>query len=181
MELLDARKIASRYAKALIEAADEQGQLDAVTQDIERLQRVYLEVPELNRFFANPAIPVADKQDVVKKQFHKGLSSMMGNLFSLLVENDRIAILPEILQAAVEIIRKRDGIAQAEVTVPIALSDALEKKMRKTLEKLFGYQQVELNIKVDPAILAGAVVKIGDKIIDGSYHGKLETLRRQVG
>lgn len=181
MEQLDARKIAIRYAKALLEAADEQGQYGEVSQNMFTLQRLYLEVPELNRFFANPAIPDEEKRAVIQEHFQGGLAPLTANLLTLLVDNDRIVLLPELIQAAIDLVHQREGVAQAEVIVPIAMKPGLEQKMKTTLEKLFGYQQVDLNVKVDPGILAGAIIKIGDKIIDGSYHGKLETLRRQVG
>lgn len=181
MEQLEARKIAARYAKALLDAADEQKALDKVTDNINALQRVYLEVPELNRFFSNPVIPTEEKKAVVEKQFQSNLHAITANLLNLLVENDRISLLPELITLYLELIQQREGIAQAEVIVPVPLKDKQEKALRSTLEKIFGYRQVEINSKVDPSILAGAIVKIGDKIIDGSYHGKLEMLRRQVG
>ncbi len=181
MDQLESQKIAFKYAKALMDAAIEQSELKAVSKDVHLLQSLYLDVPELKQFFGNPAIPVSEKQGVVEKQFKKGTSPMVGNLLQLLVENDRIALLPEILNCYIELFNLREGIAKAEVTVPVSISDDLERKLRSTLETLFGYQQVELNVTVDPAIIAGAIVRVGDKIIDGSYYGKLETLRRQVG
>lgn len=181
MELLDSRKIASRYAKALLEAAEEQGELGNITDNMRLLQRIYLEVPELNRFFSDPVIPATEKKTVVQSQFKQGVAPIVGNLLELLTANDRIGLLPEIIEIYIDLINQKEGIAKAEVTVPVAMSDKLEGQLRSTLERLFGYQHVELSIKVDPAIIAGAIVRIGDKIIDGSYHGKLEMLRRQVG
>jgi F-type H+-transporting ATPase subunit delta len=181
MEQLMARKIASRYAKAIFDAAVEEDKLDIVIANILSLQRIYLEVPSLNRFFSDPTIPVAEKQSLIEGKFKKGMAPMVGSLLTLLLESDRIGLLPEITTLFMERVQQKEGIAKADVTVPVAMSDKLEKKLRTTLEKLFDYQQVELNVKVDPAILAGAIVRIGDVIIDGSYHGKLEMLRRQVG
>lgn len=181
MEQLESRKIASRYAKALLEAGQEQDDLESITDSLTRLQRIYLEVPELNRFFANPVIPVAEKQSLIQKQFKKGLMPLVGNLLELLIENDRLGLLPEIIEVYIQLIQAREGIAHADVTVPLSISEKQENRLRTMLEKCFGYQQVELNTKVDPSIIAGVIVKIGDKIIDGSYHGKLEMLRRQVG
>lgn len=178
---LENQKIASRYAKALFEAAQEQGQLDKVTKDIQSLQGLYQDLPELSGFFANPVISVEDKQGVVDAKFKSSLTPLTTNLLNLLVQNERISVLPAILFAYTELYQKHQGIAKAEVTIPVAMSSKLENQFRETLEKAFGYKQVELETRIDPAIIAGAIVKIGDKIIDGSYLGKLETLRRQVG
>lgn len=175
------QKIALRYARALLEAAKEQGQFDKVKTEMGQLQRIYLEIPELKSFMANPAIPAAEKEDLLAKQFQKALSPLVGNFLMLLLENDRLELLPEMVQSILDLIHTEEGIATAEVTVPVAISEDLENRLSNTLEKMFGYQKVELNIKVDPAIIAGAIVHIKDKMIDGSYHGKLEMLKRQVG
>ncbi len=181
MEQLESRKIALRYARALFEAAQETNEMAYVTENIGRLRQLYQDVPEMNAFFQNPMIPASEKRDLIETHFKQNLSPMIGNFLNILIENDRVAVLQEILEAYIEMVREKEGIVQAEVTVPVELEPKLEQKLQSTLESLFGYQQVEIKTIVDPAIIAGAVVKIGDKIIDGSYHGKLETLRRQVG
>lgn len=181
MEQIESRKIALRYAKALLEAAQEQRALDSTTESIRQLQGIYLEVPELSAFFTNPGIPAPEKQSILEKQFKKGIAPMVGNLLDLLASNERIGLLPEVMEGFIQLVKEKEGIASAEVTVPVAMSAGQENRLRTALEGLFGYQQVELSITVDPAIIAGVVVKVGDKLIDGSYHGKLEMLRRQVG
>ncbi len=181
MEQLEARKIALRYAKALLDAAQEENTLSELRVSLTSLRQIYQELPEFRRFFDNPAIPLSEKQDLVEKHLKKGVSPLVGNLLSLLVENERLDILSEVLDVSLELLNQREGIAKAQFIVPVPITATLEKKVRTTLEQLFGYQQVELETTVDSTILAGAIVKIGDKIIDGSYHSKLEMLRRQVG
>ncbi len=181
MPQLENRKVAQRYAKALMECAEEQGQWEKVTAGMDQLHRLYLEVPEMNRFFSNPVIPLAEKTAVYQEEMAQALPPLVANLLQLLLDNERMALLPEILEAVLALVQAQQGLVQAEVTVPVPLDDALEKKLRKTLETVFEYQKVELNVKVDPAILAGATIRLGDKLIDGSYLGKLEMLRKQVG
>jgi len=181
MDQLATQKIAHKYAKALLEAASETNAVDPVNDVIQQLERLYLDVPTLNSFFANPAIPAEEKKAIIEKKFQKGVQPLVANLLTLVAENDRLALLPDILSAFMELMNERNGIVKADVTVPVAIDTKLEKKLKQNLEAVFGYSQVDLHITVDPGILAGAIVKIGDKLIDGSYHGKLEMLRRQIG
>ena len=181
MDKLESRKVATRYARALFEAAAEQNDSDAVAQSMQSLISIYAQLPELQAFFENPGLPAAEKSDILNRQFKRGVSPLVASLLDLLMTNERIALLPDIAQVYTELQREHQGIAEAEVIVPVAMDDYLEGRMRSTLEKLFGYRQVELKTTVDPSMIAGAIVKIGDKIIDGSYRGKLDLLTKQIG
>jgi F-type H+-transporting ATPase subunit delta len=178
---LDMAKVASRYAKALLESAIAENTWDLVQENLGQLQRLALDVPELNAFLASPVLPVSDKQAVLAQYVQTAVSPMVWKLLNILLENNRIALLPQVIESAQAMMQERNGITQADVTVPAAISPSLEAQFVKALETQFGYRQVLLNVTVDPDILAGAIVKIGDKLIDGSYYGKLEMLRRQVG
>lgn len=181
MEQLEARKIAFRYARALFDAALEQQSLETVIRDAGSLSRIYLDVPELADFFANPGIPLDEKKMLLNSRIKTGLTPLTANLLDLLTDNDRLVVLPEILTVFKELHHNHAGIARAEVTVAAAITPGIEDKLKASLEKVFGYKQVELTTTVNPGIIAGAIVRIGDKIIDGSYRGKLEMLKRQVG
>jgi len=177
----DNTKAASRYAKALLDAATEMNAVSAIRDDLQALSRLVLEVPELMSFLTNPMIPDVEKRAIVREKLQSGLQPLFARLLDVLLENDRLSLLPNVLDEAQKALAQRDGVVTAQVTVPVDLDDSLQARLRQTLQSTFGYRHVDLDVRVEPSILAGAIVKIGDQLIDGSYIGKLETLRKQVG
>ncbi len=174
-------KIAARYAKALFEQAEETDALDEVMADIEAVRDVLEGVPDFPIFLANPGIPRPEKLDFLKKHVESKVSKVVGNLLRLMVENDRMAVFPVLVEKYRTLLDERNNVATAEVITAEALDGDLESRLRNSLKSLYGYSDVNLEKKVDPAILGGAIVKIRGKIIDGSLSGRLESLRRHVG
>lgn len=177
---LQDNKIAGRYAKALFEAALDSGKLDEVKADLETIQKLMAELPSLNTFFINPAIPVADKVAFVTKELAPKLSSWVGNLLKLMVDNNRLSSFPALIERFQALLDTHQNIATAEVITAVELDAALQERFAKGLEKRFGFKQVKLKNRVEPGVLGGAIVKIQDQVIDGSYSGRLEALKKQL-
>lgn len=178
---LEESKIAARYAKALFDGALETKVLDKVYKDLCALRDLFHAVPGITGFLTNPAIPQTERTSFIQEQFEKKVQPLVYNLIKLMEENDRITALPSTIDRFEEILNERNRVATAEVVTAVELSEKLESKLCKTLESMFGLSEVNLHKRVDPGILGGAIVKIQDKVIDGSYVGKLEALRKQVG
>jgi F-type H+-transporting ATPase subunit delta len=180
---LEEMKIAARYARAVFESAVEAG--DAVEKDVTRsikeLGEVFEEIPALGDFFKNPAIPAAEKLDLLKTQTQKKVPELVYNLLLVMLENDRLSVFPALAKRVEELSNERHQVAVAEVITAVELPKSLEKKFETVLKKRYGLSQVTLQKRVDPGILGGAIIKIQDKVIDGSFVGKLETLRKQIG
>lgn len=180
---LEEMKIAARYARAIFESAVDAG--DAVekdvTQSIQTLGQLFEEVTDLDPFFKNPAIPHTEKLDFIQKQFNQNVPELVYNLLLIMLENDRLAVFPALAKRVAELSNERHQIAVAEVITAVELPKSLEKKFETVLKKRYGLSEVTLQKRVDPGILGGAIIKIQDKVIDGSFVGKLETLRKQIG
>ena len=178
---LEERKVAARYAKALFEGSLEQGELATAERDLADLNRVFGDMPDLRNFLTNPAVPQHEKMAFVEQNIVPNVSGWVGNLIKLLAENHRVEALPVIAEAFDELKRKHENVATAEVVTATELDPALAEKIENTLKTLYGYSRVELWRKVDPGILGGVILKIQDKVIDGSFVGRLEDLRKHVG
>jgi F-type H+-transporting ATPase subunit delta len=176
---LEETKIAARYARALFDGAVESGDEDNVLTDLQSVRSVIEKVPELIPFWSNPAVPVAEKLDVVSKQFTK-LEPLVVNLLRLMIENDRAGAILATIDRYEELSNARAKVTTAEVVTAVELNKKLQTKLQKQLESLFSLNKVVLTQRVDPGILGGAIIKIQDKVIDGSYIGKLEALRKQI-
>ncbi len=173
-------QIAARYAKALFELAEEQGDLDTILKDLLAISDVLKAVPDLKVFLVNPGIPRTEKKSFVKGQFEGKVSPMVDNLLKLMVENERFPLIPLVAHKYEERVNQHQNIGIAEVITATELDSKLETKLEKALKTLYGFSQVRLTPKVDPALLGGAIIKVQDKVIDGSFAGKLNELKKQV-
>jgi F-type H+-transporting ATPase subunit delta len=178
---LENNKVAARYARALFEAASAAGEAEPVARDLERVQSALDEVSGFYDFMANPGIPEREKRSLVQDHVAKGLGAWVTRILDLLMENGRIAVLPQLTTQYIELLNQSENITQAEVITAVELEQELRDRIRRTLETSFGYSRVELQHRVDPGILGGMVLKVRDQVIDGSYIGRLEELRKQVG
>lgn len=177
---LEDNKIAARYAKALNEGAVEAGVEDKVLTDLRSVEAVFSSLPDLMSFFTTPGIPAAEKRQFISGQFEGKVHSLVFNLIQLMFENDRMSALPGVAEKYEQLANERAHISTAELVTSVEISDKLEKKIQKALETMYGLNQVVIQRRVDPGILGGAIIKIQDKVIDGSFVGKLETLRKQI-
>ena len=174
-------KIASRYAKALFQSVQQGGDLEQVHQDLKTINDLVAQVPHFSAFMENPGVPAIDKQSFVDEQFGKIISPWVHRLLKLLVENNRTAVIPQLVDQFTEYRNQHENIAIAEVITAVELEEELRVRIGKTLETSLGFSRVDLSNRVDPGLLGGAIIKIQDKVIDGSYVGRLEELRKQIG
>jgi len=182
---LDNSKVASRYARALFDATVASGDMEAVAVDLQAIGELLPQLPELSQFMENPGIPASDKTQFVESQLARAASPQgapwIKRILALLVENNRMPVLPHLIGWFQDFRNQRENIARGEIVTAVELEDELRHRIQQALEQQLGYSRVELQNRVDPGILGGAIIKVQDQIIDGSYVGRLETLRKQLG
>jgi F-type H+-transporting ATPase subunit delta len=177
---LEEKKVALRYAKALLESADELGKVDEVASEVQAMASIFKETPSLAQFFANPGVERSRKQDFFEKELKGHLSPVMGNLLQLMIENDRVAAFPELADEFQMLMNRRNNVATAKVVTASIMDEELTRRVQEKLQSLFGFSRVEIENQVEPGILGGAIIHLQDRVIDGSYLGKLEAIRRQA-
>lgn len=180
MSNLEENKVATRYARALFEAASEAGTVEVIERELIHLDETFQKVPGLLNFLVNPAIPIQERMTFAEKQIASKVNPWVGNLVKLMTENHRIGAFSKVVNHFCLLINKRDNVTSAEVITAVELDAKQADQLREKLEKLYGYSKVNIENRVDPGILGGAVVKIQDRVIDGSFVGKLEQLRKHV-
>lgn len=168
-------RIASRYAKSLLELAIEQKKDDVIAADM----ALFAQVCEANRDFRtalrNPIIKHSKKLDILKAIFAGKVDPITISIFELITRKNREAILPVI---AVEFHRQhnqRKGIVEASVWTTFKLEEDLQKEFRQLIEKISG-KKVDLKQEIDPDLVGGFVLRIEDKQIDESIRSKLQHL-----
>jgi F-type H+-transporting ATPase subunit delta len=177
---LENNKVAARYAKALFESVVESGDLEAVSKDLEAVNEIIQQLPSLLSFMENPGVPEADKLQLIEKQFAQSVNPWVSRTLKLLVENGRFGVFPQLMQWFTEYLHQRENTTRAEVVTAVELEAELKKRIQKTLESTLGFNRVEIQNKVDPGILGGVIIKVQDRVIDGSYVGRLEEMRKQL-
>jgi F-type H+-transporting ATPase subunit delta len=129
---------------------------------------------------SSPAVERTEKHGVIEKLAARlGASRIVRNFLFVVVDNQRTHLLPEILQTFEDVIRQRQGVAEAEVTSAAELTAPQKKQLQETLERLTG-RKIQAKYSLDPALLGGAVVRIGDTIYDGSVRNRLNQMRARL-
>ena len=169
-----------QYANALADVALAQGAAQPVTQQLMDFGAAYAESMELRTFLASPAVDRAAKHGVIEKLLARiGGSKIVRNFLFVIVDHQRAHVLPEMISAFQEVVRQRQGIAEAEISSAVELSAAQKAEFAFTLERLTG-KRVEAKYSLEPKLLGGAVVRIGDTIYDGSLRSRLNAMRARL-
>ncbi|WP_126428849.1 F0F1 ATP synthase subunit delta [Brevibacillus marinus] len=171
--------VAKRYARALFEVVKERGKIDAVEAELKLASATLSSNQELAKVMAHPQVSAEEKKRLVDDLFRAHLSEESRNLLMLLIENGRQSQLNEITNAYVALANEERGIVDALVTTAKPLSEAEQAQIAEQFGKVL-QRTVRLETVVNPAILGGVVVKIGDRLYDGSLKSKLERFAHQV-
>jgi F-type H+-transporting ATPase subunit delta len=169
-----------QYANALADIALAQGAGGPALQQLIDFRGAYAESPELRNFLASPAVDRQAKHGVIEKLVARlGASKIVRNLLFVVADRGRMHLLPEIVESFQEVIRQRQGISEAEISSAVELSAAQKAEFAFTLERMTR-QRIEARYSLDPSLLGGAVVRIGDAIYDGSVRNRLNQMRSKL-
>ena len=169
---------ARRYAEAAFQIGRADGTLDSWERDMATIGET-VRHPELRRLLQHPAIAFAEKERVLRAVMGPGVAPEAVNLVLLMARRGRPgAIQPMIAQFA-ELLRRERGIALAEVRTALPLDDGQRADVAARLRSLTG-SQVEINETVDPDLIGGIAVRIGDQLYDASVRSRLERLRARL-
>ena len=169
-----------QYATALADIVLEQGAAEPARKQLEDFRVAYAESAELRNFLASPAVTREAKHGVIEKLAARlGLSKIIRNFLFVIVDNQRIQLLPEIVESFEQVLQKRQGVAEAAVASAVQLNDGQKSALVRTLERLSG-KKIQAKYSLEPGLLGGAVVRIGDTIYDGSLRSQLNQLRTRL-
>jgi len=169
-----------QYANALADVALAQEAADAAVKQLADFAAAFGVSVELRNFLSSPAVARDAKHGVIEKICTRvGAGKIIRNFLFVIVDHQRSHVLPEIVGAFQEVIRQRQGIAEAEISSAVELSAAQKKRFAQSLERLTG-KKIQAKYSLDPALLGGAVVRVGDTIYDGSVRNSLNELRARL-
>lgn len=169
-----------QYANALADVAVEQGAAELLIKQLTTFGALYAQSAELRNFLASPAVERRAKRGAIEKLILRlRASKVLRNFLLVIADHQRTHLLPEIITAFREEIRRRRGITEAEISSAVELTVGQKARLSSTLERLTG-QRVEAKYSLEPGLLGGAVVRIGDTVYDGSLRSRLNGLRTRL-
>jgi F-type H+-transporting ATPase subunit delta len=171
-------EIANVYARALFEAAQDAGRLDEVREQLGAFAATLEESRDLQVFFFSPYFSSEEKGDGLKRTVTDA-DPLVANFLELLVEKQRMPALSLIRRRFDALWDRENRILPVQVTSAIALEQETVKEIGKRIGEQTG-QRVELTSNVDPDILGGIVLRVGNSILDASIRNRLEQLRKEV-
>ncbi|MBK6736200.1 MAG: ATP synthase F1 subunit delta [bacterium] len=173
------RRVAGRYAEALLRTAKPAGTLVACAESYAGVLEVMAASRELVIFLDSPQVREQEKKEVLKKVFGPHLEPVLLDFFNLLLDRNRIELLRDIGTVFAELVEADQGLVRVGVVTAIALPADLETKLRDKLAHVTG-KSVILDKKVDPAVIGGVRVTLGDRVIDGTVRTNLDRLRKTL-
>ena len=179
---MTSRAAATRYARALFDVAlAERADLDRVDQDLSGFAALVAGNATLHRALTNPAIPAPRKRVVVEQLLEQsdGILAPVGKLLVLLAERDRLVLLPELAGAYRDRLMDHKKVVRAEVVTASDVPEERLQALQQGLARATG-RQVHMESRIDPAILGGAVAKIGGTVYDGSITRQLEKMKQAL-
>ena len=172
--------VAERYARAILELADEAKQLSQVTEQIRSVAEAYEESGELRAITANPAIEGGARDALLKELGARlSLSPVAMNAVRLMTRRGRLSALPDVAETLARLADQKVGVLRATVTSARPLSEEYYERLAAELEKRTS-RKILLERREDPTLIGGVVTHIGDHTIDGSLKGRLAALERQL-
>lgn len=169
-----------QYATVLADIATSDSAAAGIAKQFADFTALYEGSAELRNFLASPAVNREDKQGVIEKLVARlGAGKVLRNFLFVVIDNQRTHVLPEMFRTFEEVLRERQGIAEAQVVSAVELSATQKQQIARTLERLTG-RKIEAQYALDPALLGGAVVRVGSVVYDGSLRHRLDEMRARL-
>jgi F-type H+-transporting ATPase subunit delta len=171
---------ARRYARALFSLAQEDHRSREVLSELDLLAELFEMSPELREALVTPLYPVRERRAVLLAVADRiELSGIVKNFFAYLIDRRRMVDFAGIKDEFVQLVDEESGIVTAHVVTASELDERRRDRLRRALSERTG-REVRLEVEVDPALIGGAVAKVGDLIFDGSIRTQLEQLRTNL-
>src|SRR5690348_10691620 len=167
---------ARRYAEALLDMGTKENAVDAYRESLDRIGAAL--GPDTIHVLRDSRVPFAHRRAALEKAT-EGEPRAVRAVLEILLQRDRIAVLPDVARAFSDLIDRRAGIVHAKITTPIALDERERTDVARRLEQASG-KKIKATFAVDPALIGGVKVQLGDRLVDASLRTRLDLMARQL-
>lgn len=175
-----AKLVSKTYGDALFETAIESGRLDEYFQEAEVVGEVLRTNEDFIRLMNHPKVSKEEKLSVLESCFSEKISRELLGIMRLTVMKDRFSEIDSILQTFLAQVKEYKNIGRAKVVAAMELSDKQKEQVRQKLLDTTKYVEFEIDYEVDPSLIGGMVIRIGDRVVDSSIRTKLHGLSRDL-
>ena len=172
--------VSGRYATALFELAKDEKSIDAILADLNQFDALLSDSADLKRMVRSPVFSAEVQMKALDAVMDKaGISGTSAKFLRVLTANRRLFAVSDVIRAFRALVANFKGEATAEVTVAEQLNDKNLDALKAALKSVTG-KDVALNVKVDPSIIGGLVVKLGSRMVDSSLRTKLNSIKHAM-
>jgi F-type H+-transporting ATPase subunit delta len=173
--------MAGRYASALFELALESKAVDAVKAELDTFEALVAESADLRRLVRSPVFSADEQRRALAAVLARvGITGLTENFLKVVASNRRLFAVHDMIRAYRALVARHKGEISADVVVAEKLSDRHLEALKNALKAVTGGRAIDLNVKVDPAIIGGLVVKLGSRMVDSSLRTKLNAIRHAM-
>lgn len=170
--------MAGRYANALFELALEDKATDAVKSDLDRFDALIAESADLERLVRSPVYGADEQLKALSAILDKaGIKGLAANFLRVITTNRRLFAVRDMIRIYRALVARHKGEVTAQITVADKLSDNNLEALKSALKSVTGGKDIDLDVRIDPAIIGGLVVKLGSRMIDSSLRTKLNAIK----
>ena len=175
-----AKLVSKTYADALFRLAVEENKVDEMNSEVLALIDILDKNPDLAKVMSHPSVDKNEKIDAITNIFKGRVSGELCGLLNQVVVNNRYTYIDDILSCFVGMVKEYKKTGVAYVVTPSQLSDAQKKKIEQKLIDTTEYVNMEMNYDIDPSLIGGMRIRIGDRVIDSSISTKLNELAKEL-
>ena len=168
-----------KYSQAMFDIAQESQLLDTMIADMKVVRAVLKDNEELRKFLGNPLITAKAKKETLKAIFDTSVSALVCQFLYVMVDRRREAAITEAIEGFIDLAREAQHIDVAKISLIKPLTAEEEKMLVTKLEQVTG-NKIEPLYSIDPSIIGGVVIKIGDRVIDGSLKRQIHNMERAL-
>ena len=172
-------KASRRYARALFEFTEKSGDWNQIDKDFVRLRELTSQHPEIEHLVVNPTLSHAEKEDFIDKIFGSEVSRTLIHFIKVLIHKRRFQEAGLVQEAFHRLVEKKQGLQEVHVMTPYALTDSLEKKLSKMLEKKLA-TRIRLRTEIQPSMIGGIILRFEGQELNLSYRHRLDELRQTL-
>jgi F-type H+-transporting ATPase subunit delta len=170
--------MAGRYANALFELALEQKATDAVKKDLETFDALIAGSPDLTRLVRSPVFGVDEQLKALSAILDKaGIKGLAANFLRVITTNRRLFAVRDMIRGYRGLVARHRGEVTAQITVAEELNDRNLDALKSALKSVTGGKDIDLDVRIEPAIIGGLIVKVGSRMVDSSLRTKLNAIK----
>ena len=170
--------MAGRYATALFELALENKAVDAVKKDLDQFHALIADSADLNRLVRSPVFDADEQLKALSAVLAKaGIGGLAANFLRVITTNRRLFAVRDMIRGYRALVARHKGEVTAHVTVAEKLNDTHLNALKSALKSVTSGKDIDLDVKIDPAIIGGLIVKVGSRMVDSSLRTKLNSIK----